>query len=81
MKSIIGYLEGAAFFYAGTGRSIVLVVGNNVIEMKSTELIFEELLKYKDRLIAEEVWAGMDTDEKKEPNKELVRKSKSKGKT
>ena len=49
--------------------------------MKHTEMIFEELLKYKDRLIADGVWAGMDADEKKELNEELVRKSKSKEKS
>ena len=37
-------------------------------------MTFEELLKYKDRLIDDGVWAEMDTQEKKEINEELERK-------
>ena len=37
-------------------------------------MTFEELLKYKDRLIDDGVWADMDLDEKKEINQELERK-------
>lgn len=39
-----------------------------------SEMEFEELLKYKDRLIEDEVWSGMDIYEKEEINEELERK-------
>ena len=42
-------------------------------------MTFEELLKYKDRLIDDGVWAAMDIDEKKEINEELDKKLKEKG--
>ena len=41
-----------------------------------TDMTFEELLKYKDRLIEDGGWSRMDIDEKKETNDELERKLK-----
>lgn len=41
-----------------------------------TDMTFEELLKYKDRLIEDGVWSRMDIEEKKEINDELERKEK-----
>jgi len=38
------------------------------------EMTFEELLKYKDRLIVDGVWSSFDMNEKKEINEELERK-------
>ena len=43
-----------------------------------TEMAFEELLKYKARLIDDRVWAHMDAAEKKEINDELERKQRKK---
>ena len=43
--------------------------------MKSySDMTFDELLKYKDRLIDNGVWSGMEIDEKKEINEEMERK-------
>lgn len=41
-------------------------------------MTFEELLKYKVRLIDDEVWSGMSINEKKEIKEELERKDKEK---
>jgi hypothetical protein len=39
-----------------------------------SDMTFEELLKYKARLMDDGVWSYMDVDEKKEINEELERK-------
>ena len=48
--------------------------------MKSyTEMTFEELLKYKARLIDDGIWSGMSIEEKIEIGEELEKKLKEKG--
>jgi hypothetical protein len=39
-----------------------------------SDMTFDELLKYKDRLMDDGVWLNIDIDEKKEINEELERK-------
>lgn len=36
-----------------------------------SEMTFDELLKYKERLIDDGIWSGISVDEKKEINEEL----------
>ena len=56
----------------------VVVADEVVTETPKTlgdsEMTFEELLKYKDRLIDGGIWSGLDLDEKKEINAELENK-------
>ena len=63
-----------------TGKKILTFENIREAIMETySEITFEELLKYKERLVDSGTWAIIDLDEKKEINEVLERKLEEKG--
>ena len=63
-----------------TGKKILTFENIREAIMETySEITFEELLKYKERLVDSGTWTIIDLGEKKEINEELERKLEEKG--